>query len=115
MGKPQVTLGKDLIAALAKYHFPGNVRELRNIIEHLLITHREGELTAADLSHLLQRADSLKHDLPLKDAVAQFESDYIIAVLKRYQGNVSKAAEVLGLDRSYLYRKMRSLGFEGEE
>jgi two-component system, NtrC family, nitrogen regulation response regulator NtrX len=115
MGRPQVTLGKDLIAALAKYHFPGNVRELRNIIEHLLITHRDGELTAADLSHLLQRADSLKHDLPLKDAVAQFESDYITAVLKRYQGNVSKASEVLGLDRSYLYRKMRSLGFEGEE
>lgn len=115
MGKPQVALGKDLIAALAKYHFPGNVRELRNIIEHLLITHREDELTAADLSHLLQRADSLKHDLSLKDAVTQFESDYITGVLKRYQGNVSKAAEVLGLDRSYLYRKMRSLGFEGEE
>ena len=115
MGKPQVSLGKDLIATLAKYHFPGNVRELRNIIEHLLITHRDGELTAADLSHLLQRADSLRHDLPLKDAVAQFESDYVSAVLKRYQGNVSKAAEVLGLDRSYLYRKMRSLGFEGEE
>jgi len=115
MGKPPVTLGKDLIAALKNYHFPGNVRELRNIIEHLLITHREGELTAADLSHLLQRADSLRHDLPLKDAVTQFESDYIVGVLKRYQGNVSKAAETLGLDRSYLYRKMRSLGFETEE
>ncbi len=115
MGKPPATLGKDLITALEKYHFPGNVRELRNIIEHLLITHREGELTASDLPHLLQHADSLRQDLPLKDAVAQFESDYITGVLRRYQGNVSKAADVLGLDRSYLYRKMRSLGFEGEE
>jgi len=114
MGKPEVTLSKDLVAALRKYHFPGNVRELRNIIEHLLITHREGELTAAHLGHLLQREDSLKQDLSLKDAVAQFESDYITTILRRHQGNISKAAEILGLDRSYLYRKMRSLGFEEE-
>lgn len=115
MGKPEVTLGRDLIDALKKYRFPGNVRELRNVIEHLLITHREGELIASHIDHLLQRADAGGHDLSLKDAVAQFESDYITTVLKRCQGNVSRAAEILGLDRSYLYRKMRALGFEGEE
>jgi two-component system, NtrC family, nitrogen regulation response regulator NtrX len=112
MGKADVTLGKDLIAALKKYQFPGNVRELRNIIEHLLITHRDGELTAAHLTHLLQRTDLSNQDQTLKDAVSQFECDYITGVLKRCQGNVSKAADILGLDRSYLYRKMRSLGFE---
>ncbi len=114
MGIQGVSLSKETIAELKGYSFPGNVRELRNIIEHLLITRKSGELTATNLSQLLQRVGASKNDLSLKDAVAQFESEYITSILERSQGNVTKAAEILGLDRSYLYRKMRSLGFDEE-
>ena len=114
MGKQEVKMSEDLLLALKKYSFPGNVRELRNIIEHLLITHRSGELTGAHLQPLLVSNSVIKSEMTLKDAVAQFESDYITSCLKRCNGNVTKAAEILGLDRSYLYRKMRSLGFEEE-
>ncbi len=113
MGRPQVVLDKELLRWLESYHFPGNVRELRNIIEHLLITHREGKLSLGSLRRLTEMSASAAV-VSLKDAVARFEADYIERVVRESGGNVTRAAEVLGLDRSYLYRKMKSLGLDGE-
>ncbi len=134
MGKPEVVPSRDLIAAFRQYQFPGNIRELRNILEHLLILHRDGDLGADGFEHLLPAAarsisatasaelstSALKYPialptLSLKDAVARFEEDYIGKVLKDCGGNMTKAAEILGLDRSYLYRKLKSLGLDPEE
>ncbi len=114
MGKVQTTLGGDLLRWLKSYQFPGNVRELRNIIEHLLITHREGELSLGGLNRLTELSHAAS-GLSLKDAVARFETEYIEKIIRESEGNVTRAAETLGLDRSYLYRKMKSLGFDGSE
>lgn len=115
MGRAPVSLSRDLLTALKHYDFPGNVRELRNIIEHLLITQRGDELSTDGLERLLSSSASIPAQLALKDAVAQFESEYIQRILKECAGNMSQAAEVLGLDRSYLYRKLRALGLDAQE
>ncbi len=115
MGKAAPELSRDLVASLKSYHFPGNIRELRNILEHLLIIHREGELTTAGVERLLQGASQASTSQTLSEAVARFEEEYIGKILRDCGGNMSKAAEVLGLDRSYLYRKLKALGVEGED
>lgn len=114
MGKVPTTLASDLLGWLKSYSFPGNVRELRNIIEHLLITHSEGELTLSGLRRLTELSTSAT-GLSLKDAVAGFEAEYIERIIRDSGGNISRAAETLGLDRSYLYRKMKSLGLDGAD
>jgi two-component system nitrogen regulation response regulator NtrX len=114
MGKPVPDLPAEVRERLQKYHFPGNVRELRNILEHLLIMGSPHGITIDQLVHLLQAGiDSRRSgSLILKEAVAKFERGHIDKVLRHCRGNVSQAAEELGLDRSYLYRKMKSLGLE---
>jgi two-component system nitrogen regulation response regulator NtrX len=117
MGRPVPQLPDELLAELAKYRFPGNVRELRNILEHLLILHRGERLPAAGLRKLLAsgiRADN-EYTVPLKDAVRRFELDYIRSAIDACGGNVSQAAANLGLDRSYLYRKIRQLELEDSD
>ncbi len=113
MGKTQAVMDNELLRWLKSYHFPGNVRELRNIIEHLLITHREGKLSVGSLQRLTDES-APGTTMSLKDAVARFEAEYIERIVRESGGNVSRAAETLGLDRSYLYRKMKSLGLDGE-
>ncbi|MCK4857280.1 MAG: sigma-54-dependent Fis family transcriptional regulator [candidate division Zixibacteria bacterium] len=112
MGKPQPELPDEFIALLQRYHFPGNVRELRNILEHLLIITRTDQLPVEKLKKLLSPDLVLATgaQLPLKEAVAQFEREYIEATMNACGGNISKAAASLDLDRSYLYRKMKQLG-----
>lgn len=114
MGKSGVKLSRELVGWFKSYRFPGNVRELRNILEHLLILHRDGELVIDD-ARALELASTNPEPGTLKDAVAKFEAEYIAKVLKESRGNITQAAETLGLDRSYLYRKMKSLGIAGEE
>lgn len=114
MGKEPPHVSDDLISELEEYHFPGNVRELRNILERLLITHRGGELTAGNLSGLLEPGQAAVPK-PLKDATLEFEKRYIGDVLSKTKGNMTETAEILGLDRSYLYRKIKSLGIEDDE
>lgn len=114
MGKPQVDLGADLLRWLKSYQFPGNVRELRNIIEHLLITHREGELSIGGLQRFSESSGDTG-TRSLKAAVAAFEAEYIERIVCESGGNITRAAETLGLDRSYLYRKIKSLGLDSVE
>jgi len=115
MGMEPPRISDDLISTLERYRFPGNVRELRNILERLLITHRRGELTAAHLEGLIGTDSSGAGLKPLKDATLDFEAEYIGKVLREAKGNMTDAAEILGLDRSYLYRKIKSLGLDADE
>jgi two-component system nitrogen regulation response regulator NtrX len=103
------------LAALRGYSWPGNVRELRNVIERLLIM-VPGDTIAVDHLTFLEgvaHPDSAAANgpvLPLHEARERFERDYILRTLAEQQGNISRTAEVLDVERSNLYRKMRAFG-----
>ena len=125
-GKRPKRLDPGAAAGLRSYRWPGNVRELRNVIERLMIMVPGDTIALSDLAFL----DGTPVAAPQQDAAAQeslhdarerFERDYILRALAAQQGNISRTAEVLGVERSNLYRKMRAFGIvptrraEGEE
>jgi DNA-binding NtrC family response regulator len=107
---------------LRNHSWPGNLRELRNLVERLLILGGEGEVTAADVEEALrqnpakQADEDSQHpeifDLPLREAREQFERDYLAYKLREAGGSVGKLAEAVGMERTHLYRKLRSLGVD---
>jgi two-component system nitrogen regulation response regulator NtrX len=108
---------RSAVGVLQRYPWPGNVRELRNVIERLMIMVPGDTISAADLSFLdpsgLQRAaviDAPAERLTLHEARDRFERDLILRTLAEQQGNMSRTAEVLGVERSNLYRKMKAFG-----
>jgi two-component system, NtrC family, nitrogen regulation response regulator NtrX len=116
-GRRPKTFESDAFVALRQYPWPGNVRELRNVIERLMIMVPGDRISSRDLTFLDQSvpADSrgtpvAMSSAPLHEARDQFERDYILRALAAQQGNISRTAEVLGIERSNLYRKMRSFG-----
>jgi two-component system, NtrC family, nitrogen regulation response regulator NtrX len=118
-GRRLKTLDESAAAVLAQYAWPGNVRELRNVIERLIIMVPGEVITAKDLAFLGGGARPEPPDGPaegpaeiqmLHDARDAFERDYILKALARQQGNISRTAELLGVERSNFYRKMRALG-----
>ncbi len=126
-GQPGRKLSEDAIAALQAYAWPGNVRELKNIIERVLIMAPGGpdDLIGADLlpSEVTSGANATVNlnggtelmGLPLKQAREAFERDYLAAQVTRFGGNVSRTAEFVGMERSALHRKLKSLGLSGDE
>ena len=109
----------DAIDTLMRYSWPGNVRELRNVIERIVIMNPTA--TRFDRKHLpplvyrdgSRRAGS--EFMTLHQARAAYERDYILKKLDDNHGNISRTAEVLGLERSHLYRKMKTLGIAVKE
>jgi two-component system, NtrC family, nitrogen regulation response regulator NtrX len=101
---------------LQRYGWPGNVRELRNVIERLVIMVPGDSISSADLSFLdagsvpRPAAEPAGERLTLHEARDQFERDLILRTLAEQQGNMSRTAEVLGVERSNLYRKMKAFG-----
>ena len=106
-----------------KYDWPGNVRELRNLVERLLILsdnenpNNINQLVHEALSYknIYQETDPDKNSLsyPLKEAREKFEKNYLTTQLKKHKGNISKTAEFIGMERSALHRKLKSLGIKG--
>jgi two-component system nitrogen regulation response regulator NtrX len=115
-GRRPKTFEADAIIALRQYAWPGNVRELRNVIERLMIMVPGDRISSRDLSFLQQGLapaeprPAVAASTPLHEARDQFERDYILRALAAQQGNISRTADVLGIERSNLYRKMRSFG-----
>jgi two-component system, NtrC family, nitrogen regulation response regulator NtrX len=109
----------DAIEALMRYSWPGNVRELRNVMERIVIMNPAAfKLDRKHLPPLVYRDGSrrpLGEASTLHQARAAYERDYILKKLDENHGNVSRTAEVLGLERSHLYRKMKSLGIAVKE
>jgi two-component system nitrogen regulation response regulator NtrX len=108
------------IETLMRYAWPGNVRELRNVIERIVIMNPT--TVRFDRKHLppLVHRDGSRHSVggefsTLHQARAAYERDYILKKLDENHGNISRAAEVLGLERSHLYRKMKTLGIAAKE
>ena len=107
---------------MRNHAWPGNVRELRNMIQRLLVLGGEGEVSAVEIdSTLSQSTASLAavvsgheglFDLPLREAREQFERDYLIYQLKKAGGSVGKLSDSVGMERTHLYRKLRSLGID---
>jgi two-component system, NtrC family, nitrogen regulation response regulator NtrX len=114
-GRRPKRLDPGAAAALRSYRWPGNVRELRNLIERLIIMVPGDTISVADLAFLdtavLAVADTPgAPPLALHEARDRFERDYILRALAAQHGNISRTAEVLGVERSNLYRKMRGFG-----
>jgi two-component system nitrogen regulation response regulator NtrX len=119
-----LSIGSDAVAVLQAQDWPGNARQLRNSIERLLILVKDqapadGVITAAllpsDIGEVLPTvgdSDSSAHlmSLPLRDAREVFERQYLLAQIERFGGNISKTAEFVGMERSALHRKIKSLG-----
>ncbi|MGE4055194.1 MAG: sigma-54-dependent transcriptional regulator, partial [Vicinamibacterales bacterium] len=110
-GRRQKSFESSAILALRQYSWPGNVRELRNVIERLMIMVPGDSIAAADLGFLEQGsavpgpAAPPSERLTLHEARDRFERDLILRTLAEQQGNMSRTAEVLGVERSNLYRK----------
>jgi two-component system nitrogen regulation response regulator NtrX len=107
---------------LRNHSWPGNMRELRNLVQRLLVLGGEGEVSAAEVEEALQQnpsepsSNSPDHppffDLPLREAREQFEREYLVYKLKEAGGSVGKLAESVGMERTHLYRKLRALGVD---
>ena len=106
-----------------KYEWPGNVRELRNLVERIsILSVNENKDKINDLVQdaLSQRTVKDKTDsynsvlsFPLKEAREKFEKDYLTSQLKKHKGNISKTASFIGMERSALHRKLKTLGIKG--
>ncbi len=113
-------LSPDALTVLKAYRWPGNVRELKNVMERLVILVPGDDVSRADLPASLRGAGSPAPDLlngarSLKEGRERFEKQFIIRKLEEAGGNVVRAAELLGLERSNLYRKMRAYGIRTGE
>ena len=121
-GLPQKTLTDDVAATLQAYDWPGNVRQLRNVIERTLILaadDAERRLTTAMLPReildggpKIPQGEEIEHiiAMPLRDARERFEREYLLAQINRFGGNISRTAAFIGMERSALHRKLKSLG-----
>jgi two-component system, NtrC family, nitrogen regulation response regulator NtrX len=110
----------DAVEALMRYSWPGNVRELRNVIERMIIMNpTAAKIDRKHLPPLVYRdgrpKSSAREFSTLHQARAAYERDYILKKLDENHGNISRTAEVLGLERSHLYRKMKALGIAVKE
>jgi two-component system, NtrC family, nitrogen regulation response regulator NtrX len=126
-GLPPRRIGDDAMAVLQSHDWPGNVRQLRNVIERLMIMisgDTETVITAAmlpdDISSnvpLSPNGSGGEHlmSLPLRDAREIFEREYLLAQINRFGGNISRTAEFVGMERSALHRKLRALGVNSNE
>ena len=121
-GLPKRTIGEDAMAVLQSHDWPGNVRQLRNNVERLMILAGGDADAVIDASMLPQDVGAMvpslpngaggEHlmGLPLRDAREMFEREYLRAQINRFGGNISRTAEFVGMERSALHRKLKALG-----
>ena len=109
---------------LRNHAWAGNVLELKNIIQRLLVLGDAEDIDVADVEQALEsivdsstKADTniINYDLPLREAREQFERIYLLKKLQETDGNVGKAAKLAGMERTHLYRKLRSLGIDTKQ
>ena len=112
-GRPRMEIAEDALDALAHYHWPGNVRELKNVVERVMILNpRVLRIERKHLPPLAQKSTSRAAEefSTLQQARDAYEREYILKKIEEARNNISHAAELLGLERSHLYRKMKTLG-----
>ena len=121
-GLPKRSIGDDAMAVLQSHDWPGNVRQLRNNVERLMILAGGDSSAAINASMLPQDVGSMiptmpngnggeqLMGLPLREAREMFEREYLVAQINRFGGNISRTAEFVGMERSALHRKLKALG-----
>jgi len=123
-GEEEKTITEDAIRILKEHNWPGNVRELKNIIERLVIMTPSNAITAQDIPPLNKDGQAEDPGEPLLDAETadslraakmDFEKIYIMKKLQEFDGNISKTAEAIGLERSNLHRKIKSYGLTAKK
>ena len=123
-GLPIRQIADDAMTVLQTHDWPGNVRQLRNNVERMMIlargdngSHVTADLLPPDVSSLLPKTASQGSEnlmaMPLREAREVFERDYLSSQINRFNGNISKTAEFIGMERSALHRKLKSLGLNG--
>ncbi len=124
MGSPPRPIAADAMAVLQSHDWPGNIRQLRNNVERLMILasgEPDTEITAAmlpaEIGALVPAVPSgvggeKLMSLPLREAREVFEREYLVAQINRFSGNISRTAEFIGMERSALHRKLKSLGVD---
>ncbi len=122
LGKKRIS--NKVLEAFMEYPWPGNVRELKNLIERLVIMASGEEITLEDLPPEFHKKDaksvSIREEEPwfvcdnFKEARNLFEREFLRRKIAKFGGNISQTAEAIGLERSYLHRKLKALGLSGE-
>jgi len=123
-GLPRRVIGEDAMAVLQSHDWPGNVRQLRNNVERLMILAGGDPDAVITASMLPQDVGSMVPSmpngnggeqlmgLPLREAREVFEREYLVAQISRFGGNISRTAEFVGMERSALHRKLKALGID---
>ncbi len=123
-GMARRVIAEDAMAVLQSHDWPGNIRQLRNNVERLLIlatgdpsVEITAEMLPAEIGALVPNTPTgaggeKLMSLPLRDAREVFEREYLIAQINRFSGNISRTAEFIGMERSALHRKLKSLGVD---
>ncbi len=117
-GLPNKTLASEALDALMGMSWPGNLRQLHNVLERaILLNMQDRPITSEDILSSVKSADGRMRtrgnpfiDMPLREARSRFEQDYLMAQLHRFDGNISRAAEFIGMERAALHRKLKTLG-----
>ncbi|MFN9002249.1 MAG: sigma-54-dependent transcriptional regulator, partial [Alphaproteobacteria bacterium] len=127
MGLATRQLSEEAMAVLQSYNWPGNVRQLRNVMEWLIIMAQPGasgeimsdalppELIDSNITVLRPELSSDIMSMPLREARETFEKQYLAAQINRFGGNISKTSNFVGMERSALHRKLKMLGIGNEE
>jgi two-component system nitrogen regulation response regulator NtrX len=106
----------EAIQAFSKYDYPGNIRELRNLVERLLILSQGEVIQLADANRVLpHKPNEAKEESILYSKLEDTEREMIFRVLEEHRWHISKVAKVLGLERSHLYKKMKKYGISRPE
>jgi two-component system, NtrC family, nitrogen regulation response regulator NtrX len=123
-GLPKRTVGADALAVLQSHDWPGNVRQLRNNVERLMILAGGDPDAVITAAMLPQDVGSMIPNMPngnggehlmslaLREAREVFEREYLLAQINRFGGNISRTAEFVGMERSALHRKLKALGID---
>lgn len=114
-GKHQKRFSHDAMERLCSHSYPGNIRELRNTIERVCIMHQADDVTAEDLPAFGAPGELSSHEPTFqfpsfREASEAYQREFIRRKLAESDGNVTRAAEAMGVDRSHLYRRLRQLG-----
>lgn len=127
MGLATRLLSEEAMAVLQSYNWPGNVRQLRNVMEWLIIMAQPGasgeimsdalppELIDSNITVLRPELSSDIMSMPLREARETFEKQYLAAQINRFGGNISKTSNFVGMERSALHRKLKMLGIGNDE
>ena len=119
---PQRTFSRDAVSYLQRYAWPGHLRELKNLVQRLLLLGDNATISLRDVRRVLEYAlqppaagkdwDDGIMDMPLRAAKERFERDYLVRQWRRAGGSISRLARKIGMERTHVYRKLKHLGLD---